>query len=396
MLYSATSREGAAPLGVSATSAIEASSVWLSDLSLTRFRNYGELRLSLDARRVVLTGANGAGKTNLMEAISLLAPGRGLRRAKIAQMACHDCGEQGWTVSAQVETEEGSLRAGTGIVANEEDDEEASRRIIRINGEPAAQMDLAERFAVSWLTPEMDQVLGDSPSARRKFLDRLVIAFDPAHTGRLQRYDKATRQRSRLLDEGKGDEAWFEALETEIATSGVAIVAARKSLVEALDTEAQKPLEEFPSAQLELRGEAEEWMDSMPAVEVEDRIKAEAKEARLRGEKTILGASKSILITRHSDTGQDAESSSTGEQKALVISVILAHAQLQANRLSHPPLLLLDDIASHLDEARRESLFEVTSSLKGQVWFSGTDQENFKIPLKDSQHIEIEEGRLCA
>lgn len=373
--------------------------VWLARLSLQGFRNYDTVSLQLGPGPVVLTGANGAGKTNLMEAVSLLAPGRGLRRAKTAQLmrrspvsATSGEGRAQWSVAAQVETADGPVRAGTGIPTEHQG--ETQRRVIRIDGEPSSQMELAERFAVSWLTPEMDQVLAAAPSERRRFLDRLVIAFDPAHTGRLQRYDKAARQRSRLLDDGVADATWLEALESEMATSGVAIIAARKAMVDALDREAALPLPAFPSARLRLEGEAEAWMDTMPAVDVEDRIRAEAKQARQRGEKSMPGASASQLVAIHSGTGQEAELSSTGEQKALVISVILAHARLQARRLGRPPLLLLDDIASHLDMVRRNALFDLTMELSGQVWFSGTDASMFNGILAKGQHVPIAGGRV--
>lgn len=372
--------------------------VWLAQLTLSGYRNYDTVSLALDHRPVVLTGPNGAGKTNLMEAISLLAPGRGLRRAKTAQLArqpqpaANADQPNPWSVAARVETPEGPVQAGTGVLA--ENLTENSRRVVRIDGEFSSQMELAERFAVSWLTPEMDQVLAAAPSERRRFLDRLVIAFDPAHSGRLQRYDKAARQRGRLLDEGQGDAAWLEALEAEMAASGVAIIAARKALVDALDREAAQPVPVFPSARLELDGEAEGWMDAMPAIEVEDRIRAEARSARARGDKTMPGASASVLIARHSGTGQQAELSSTGEQKALVISVVLAHARLQARRLRRPPVLLLDDIASHLDARRREALFELACDLDGQVWFSGTDAAMFDKVLSKGQHVPIAGGRL--
>jgi DNA replication and repair protein RecF len=370
-------------------------SVWVSAISLTGFRNYDQLSLALNGQAVVLAGANGAGKTNLMEAVSLLAPGRGLRRAKTTRLQWQSPvseSTQGWSISARIQTPEGSFQAGTGVMAD--DTAEKPRRIIRVDGVDQSQIALAERLAVSWLTPEMDFVLAASPSERRRFLDRLVIAFDPAHAGRLQRYEKATRQRSRLIEDGISDNNWFDAVETEMATSAVAIIAARKALVEALDQEAGVPVPAFPSARLALDGEAEAWLDSMPAVDVEDRLREEAQMARQRGDRSMPGATASLLRVYHSDTGQEAELSSTGEQKALVISVILAHARLQEQRLSKPPLLLLDDIASHLDSYRREALFELAAGLKGQVWFSGTDLGLFAPMLRHAQVISLSSGRV--
>ena len=358
-------------------------SVWVSSLQISGFRNYPTLSLSTKRQPIILAGPNGAGKTNIMEAISLLAPGRGLRRAKsqmwtnvLATDQPETIKNKTWSISAEVNTEDGPVRAGTGTKL--QDDGEVGRRIIKLNGEVSSQTALAESFSVSWLTPEMDDVLASTPSERRRFLDRLVIAFDPAHAGRLQRFEKLYRQRNRLLDEGQADEAWLSALEAQMAEAGVAIIAARQSLVDALDEEASLPLPMFPSARLHLEGQAEEWLKTMPAIDVEDRLAAAAKESRLKSDKSLPGPTSSLLVVRHSETGQTAEMSSTGEQKALVISVVLAHARLQEKRLKQPPLLLLDDIVSHLDQDRREALFALTSSLGGQVWFSGTDLSLFE------------------
>ena len=374
-------------------------SVWVSSLQAHGFRNYLSLDLSLENRPVVLVGPNGAGKTNIMEAVSLLAPGRGLRRAK-AQMWPYTPPQikaeppaKTWSIAAQVHTDDGPVRAGTGTKPQEES--ELGRRIIKLNGEVSSQTALAEAFAVSWLTPEMDDILATSPSERRRFLDRLVIAFDPAHAGRLQRFEKLYRQRNRLIDDGKWDEDWLSALEAQMAEAGIAIIAARQSMVAALDEEAALPLPMFPSARLSLEGQAEEWLKTMPAVDVEERLVAASRNARHNGDISIPGPTSSLLVVSHSQTGQIAEMSSTGEQKALLISVILAHARLQAKRLSKPPLLLLDDIVSHLDEERRKSLFELTTSLGGQVWFSGTDTTQFKdlgVSGLTPQIISIQDG----
>jgi len=375
-------------------------SVWLREIQLTSFRSYDSFALALDAGPVVLIGPNGAGKTNLLEAVSLLSPGRGLRRAQALHLPWRAAGKSSppsscsWSIAALIETPDGPVRAGTGVLPRTAG--ENPRRVIRIDGEYASQMALAERFAISWLTPDMDGVLAAAPSERRRFLDRLVIAFDPAHAGRLQRYAKAARQRNRLLEEGRGDAHWFDALEAQMAEAGVAIIAARQALVTALDREADEPLPAFPSARLKLEGQAEAWLESMPAVDVEDQIRREARAARLRGERALPGPSGSLLTVVHSGTGQTAEISSTGEQKALVISVVLAHARLQARRLQRPPLLLLDDIASHLDAHRRAALYDLTAELAGQVWFSGTDQSLFQPMASAPQFVFLDhDGAIC-
>jgi DNA replication and repair protein RecF len=373
--------------------------VWIRCLGLSRFRNYHQLDLTLDDRMVILVGPNGAGKTNIMEAVSLMAPGRGLRRAKrdqfmqnakAAQPSVSDTSQSWrWAVSCEAVTELGAFRAGTG----EDIQQENGRRVIRIDGEAASQTALAERLAVSWLTPDMDSILGGSPSERRRFLDRLVIAFDPAHAGRLSRYDRAMRQRNRLLED-RAEDRWLCAVEQELAETGVAIIAARQVMVDALDHEASIPVAGFPAARLAMTGTAESWLKDMPAVDVEDRILAAARHQRQNGEMNMPGAHNSLLEVQHSQTGQMAETSSTGEQKSLVISVILAHARLQNQRLSRPPVLLLDDIVSHLDAERRLALFELTAALPGQVWFSGTDSISFAPISRDANIIHLDKGQM--
>jgi len=386
-----------------------ASTLAITNLRLQNFRNYSGCHLALGglassggrSSSVVLVGANGAGKTNMLEALSLLAPGRGLRRAKADLLSRQSApsNEGGtlknaegaiWSIAAELETTDGPLRLGTGTML--QDDGAAGRRIIKINGEFSSQSVLAEHLAVSWLTPDMDGVLAAAASERRRFLDRLVIAFDPAHSGRIQRYEKAYRQRNRLMEEGQQDQSWYEALEQQMAESGMAIIAARQAMVDALDIEAAMPLPSFPSARLRLDGDVETWLATMPAVDAEDRIKSEAKANRLNGNTTMPGPMNTVLTVSHSKTGQNAELSSTGEQKALVISVILAHARLQSKRLKRPQLLLLDDIVSHLDEARRRTLFELTADFAGQVWFSGTDAEAFATMQNDHDIVFIEDG----
>lgn len=372
---------------------------WIRRLGLSRFRNYHDLDLMLDERMVILIGPNGAGKTNIMEAVSLMAPGRGLRRAKREQLMLNGEAHKRpaaafsdnwrWAISCEAVTEFGAFWAGTGEEVNQDN----GRRVIRLDGVNASQAALAERLAISWLTPDMDSVLAGSPSERRRFLDRLVIAFDPAHAGRLSRYERGMRQRNRLLEDGAEDR-WLAAVEQELAETGVAIIAARQTMGDALDQEAAMPVVGFPAARLRITGLAETWLHDMPAVDVEDRIRSAARSQRQLGEVTMPGPHNSVLEVRHSDTGQMAETSSTGEQKSLVISVILAHARLQNQRLSRPPILLLDDIVSHLDAERRLALFALTSALPGQVWFSGTDSISFAPISREANVIHLDKGQL--
>ena len=354
-------------------SVADACAVWVQGAHLTRFRNYEDAAFAFDARPVILLGSNGAGKTNLMEAMSLLAPGRGLRRAgheQIGKMGTQAESGWQWAVSCEVMTDLGAFQFGTGVEAGDDN----CRRVVRMDGAVTSQMAVASRVGVSWLTPSMDGVLAGSPREKRQFLDRLVVAFDPAHAGRLTRQSRAMRQRNHLLEES-GDSGWLVAIEHELAAASVAIIAARLALVSALNHEAE--VGGFPMAQLKLCGDVEDWLADMPAVDVEERLRHTARALRQGGEVTMPGAHQTVLEVRHARTGLVAESSSTGEQKALVISVILAHARLQNQRLGRPVILLLDDIVAHLDAERRLALFAETTKLAGQVWFSGIDRASF-------------------
>ena len=359
--------------------------VWIRQLSLSRFRSYESADIALDNKAVVLVGANGSGKSNMLEAISLLAPGRGMRRAKsdhwphqptTPSIASHDESGWQWAVSADIAVDDTVLRAGTGQSAG------AARRAVRLNGTPASQNQLAECIAVSWLTPDMDAVLAASPRERRRFLDRLVIAFDAAHAGRLSRYEKGMRERNKILEgEVKGDGAWLDAIEQDLATTGVAICAARLALTAALNAESAIPQPLFPTARLSLHGEVEDWLATMPAIDAEDRMRRLAAERRDPAAASMPGPHNTLCVAVHSATGREGGQSSTGEVKALLISIILAHARLQAKRLVRPPILLLDDITAHLDDGHRQALFDLTAELGGQVWFTATDAGLFD-PIK--------------
>ncbi|MEE8444333.1 MAG: AAA family ATPase, partial [Alphaproteobacteria bacterium] len=257
-----------------------AANLSVAQLSVTGFRCYGEARLELDARPVTLVGPNGAGKTNLLEAISLLAPGRGLRRARIAEIDRRG-GPGGWGVAATVETPGGPVRIGTGREADGE------RRVVRINGAPArGPAALAEYVSVVWLTPEMDRLFREGASARRRFLDRLVYGFDPAHAGRVAAYDHALRERARLLRTGGWNDSWLAALEDTMAARGVAIAAARLDMVRRLDRALAASRGPFPGVGLAATGAVEDWLRDGPALAAEDRLKAALAEGRAEDART--------------------------------------------------------------------------------------------------------------
>lgn len=363
----------------------------IARLAVTRFRCYESVRLSPDARPVVLTGANGAGKTNLLEAVSLLAPGRGLRRARLAEMDRHgDAG--GWGVAATVSTPQGEVEIGTGR------EPEGERRVVRINGEAArGQIALAEFVSALWLTPDMDRLFREGASARRRFLDRLVYGFDPAHAGRVTAYEQAMRERTRLFAEGRGDDAWLTALEETMATRGIAIAAARLEMVHRLSRALAAATGPFPGVALSVVGTVEEWLGSQPALAAEDRLKAALRSARRQDEQsgaTSVGPHRSDLAARHLAKDMPAAYCSTGEQKAMLIAIVLAEARLQAAERGVAPLLLLDEVAAHLDEERRRALFDVICALPGQTWMTGTDTALFA-PLGDrAQHFSVAEAMV--
>ena len=371
--------------------------IFVSSLTLTSFRNYPYLKLDLTeqkAKPVVVIGPNGAGKTNLLEALSLFSPGRGLRRAARADFLYHHRGQAHppvWGVSAQIETDMGPLQLSTGLSA----DKPEGARLFRLNGAKSSASHIATHVALSWLTPQMDGLFIGSPSARRRFVDRLVIAFDPAHSARLSRYEKWYRERQKLIQD-RSDETWIDALETQLGEMGVAIMAARAALVRALSETIYQGDEAFgfPRLHMSMSGGGCAWLDHEPAAVVEDKIKQDARRRRQGGELTMLGPQAQDLDTIHLAKNQPAQLASTGEQKALMIAAILAHARLQQQRLSRPPLLLLDDVAAHLDETRRACLFAATSELQGQVWYSGTDKQAFEKLAPFAQFLHVEDGKI--
>lgn len=346
----------------------------LSRLTVTNFRCYTRARIDMDARPVVLAGANGAGKTNLLEAISFLAPGRGLRRAQLAEAARRGTLDGSWAVAATIQAPSGETNMSTGRLS---DLDGRDRRVMQIDGkEVRSQTALAERLWLVWLTPQMDRLFLDGPSARRRFLDRLVYAFDPAHAGRVTAYEQAMRERLRLLASG-GDPAWLTALESQMAERGVAIAVARRLLVAELAGILHAPRSSsFPMVDLSVTGMVEEWLSANPALAVEDRIRHALAAAR-RGDAdagtTSIGPHRSDIRVRHSDKDIEAEYCSTGEQKALLLSLILAHTQLVAAHRGATPILLLDEVVAHLDEARRCALFDAICALEVQAWLTGTD-----------------------
>lgn len=358
-------------------------------ISLTRFRNHASTTLEVDRQVAVLTGANGSGKTNLLEAVSFLSPGRGMRRARLSEI--DRVGDSGaWAVSADVAGKLGEVRIGTGRDAGAE----GERRLVRLDGAPArSQSALGDHLTVSWLTPAMDRLFTEGASGRRRFLDRLVYAFDGEHAGRVSGYEHAWRERNRLIKDGRREAAWYAALEDTLAETGVAIAAARAHLVARLNRICAATREPFPAAELALDGEVDRWLVGVPALEVEDRVRASLAAARFAGQEAE-GPHRTDLAVSHVAKAMPAARCSTGEQKALLVGIVLAHARLQAIDEHAAPILLLDEVAAHLDDRRRAALFDAVFDLGGQAWLTGTDLSTFA-PIADRARLfDVADGRV--
>jgi DNA replication and repair protein RecF len=367
-------------------------------LVLSDFRSYAALDLPVAGRLVALTGENGAGKTNLLEALSLFTPGRGLRRADLSDMA-RQGGARGFAVSVRLVTDELEVQLGTGLEPGAPG--EAPQRRCRVNraavGSPAA---FAEHLRVVWLTPALDGLFTGAPGDRRRFLDRLVLAVDPEHGSRVNALERALRSRNRLLEDDRPDAAWLDAVEREVAETGVAVAAARRETVERLASliaAARDDASPFPWAGIALEGTLEAELAKAPAVDVEDLYRGWLRDGRPRDRaagRTLTGPQTSDLAVRHGPKGVPAGSASTGEQKALLVGLVLAHARLVAAMAGLAPLVLLDEIAAHLDPRRREALFGILDDLGSQVWMTGADRAAFAGLPAASELFEVTPGRV--
>jgi len=361
--------------------------VLVHTLKLSNFRCYPSARLQMDGTccPVVLTGPNGAGKTNILEALSFLSPGRGLRRAALVDVG-RIGGDGPWAVASTIDAgpSVGRVDVGTGL-APQDDEHTNNRRVVRIDGEtvsgPAAFSDL---WSVSWLTPQMDRLFIEGASSRRRFFDRLMLGLYPDHGRQVSAYERAMRERNRLLgDKGtSADKAWLNALEARMAEHGVAVAAGRIEFAGLLLGQIEmSPEGPFPKAVLALDGMVEQALMNAPATKVEDEFKQRLLNCRALDAKTgrtSEGPHKCDLRVSHKDKDMPAELCSTGEQKALLIGLVLANARLTQQTTGTAPLMLLDEVAAHLDTTRRSGLFEELISLKSQCWLTGTDRSLFE------------------
>ena len=354
--------------------------LFLSRLRLSDFRSWLVLDASFDASLICIAGENGAGKTNLLEAISLLAPGRGLRGARMAEFGRQQAGAGlPWAVAGRFETRLGAMDIGTGS----DPEGHSERRVYRLDGQAVrSQAMLAERVAAVWITPQMDRLFQEGASGRRRFLDRLVWALEPGHAREVAAHDSAMAERNRLLGEGRADPSWLAGLEDAMARHAVAVAAARRALMLRLNAElvAGRATGAFPAARLEIACPILAALAETPAVAVEDALRLGLAADRRRDAAAggaARGAHKADLSLIHMPKSISAEFCSTGEQKALLVSVVLAHATLIAEARGFAPLLLLDEVAAHLDPVRREALFAALAGLPAQVFMTGTDLEVF-------------------
>ena len=372
-------------------------------LTLTDFRNYDHVRLEPGAGPVVLTGANGAGKTNILEALSFLLPGSGLRRARLHDVGRRKPGEdasqgRAWAVAATIAGGPVPVDLGTGL-----ETAGAAKRVVHVDGEAKRALSvLGETFATHWLTPQMDRLFLDGSQERRRFLDRLVFAFDAAHAGRITAYGHAQRERAKLLADNKMDDAWLSALEDTMATRGAAVAAARLGVAERLAAAAQKTEGLFPAALLAIDGLAEQWLTEHPALEVEDRLRDALRTSRARDAHTFGAGGgvtgrlphQSDLLVTHAAKSMPAGQCSTGEQKMLLVGLVLAAARMSAQDEGRVPVLLLDEVAAHLDVRHREALFAEVQALGCQAWFTGTDTNLFSPLQGTAKFYTVDAGRV--
>jgi DNA replication and repair protein RecF len=369
-------------------------------LAVSEFRCYRGAELQAGGASVVLTGPNGAGKTNLLEAVSFLAPGRGLRRAKLAEVDRRAPDGQAsaarWAVAASLAGPSGAIAIGTG--RDPDADEDFDRRVVRVDGlAQRGPASLADHAAISWLIPAMDRLFADAAGARRRFVDRLALGFDPGHARRVAAYEQAMRERGRLLQQGGADPGWLDALEATMAAEGVAVAASRNTLVRRLAAVAGAGEGGFPVPLMAMQGDLAASLDAMPALQAEERLAAALAEGRRRDAETGAagaGPQRDDLDVTFAATDMPAKHCSTGEQKALLIAIVLAHAGLVAAERGRPPLLLLDEIAAHLDAERRAALDREIERIGCQAWLTGTDEMLFQPLLGRARFFRVADARI--
>jgi DNA replication and repair protein RecF len=379
--------------------------LWVERLQLTNFRSYASASVTTDAGPQVIVGANGSGKTNLLEALSLLSPGQGLRRVPFVDLA-RAVGDGGFAVAARAHTLAGPADLGTGLVPGANSRGERTGRIVRIDG--AAQSGsgiLADYLEIVWVTPAMDGLFTGAASERRRFLDRLILCFDHGYRTIAGRFERAMTSRNRLLADGVRDNAQLSGFEQVMAETGIAVAAARLEAVAAMRAIVEKrrardPNSAFPWSAFRLEGTIEDDLSGMSAVEAEDLYAKTLRDTRERDRgagRTLDGPHRSDLIVEHGPKALEARHSSTGEQKALLLGLVLAHAELLTERQEGAaPILLLDEITAHLDVHRRAALFDEILRLGAQAWMTGTDADAFSALAEKARFWGVNEGKIEA
>lgn len=377
-------------------------------LTLTDFRNYKNLRLETDIVPIIITGENGSGKTNILEALSFLAPGRGLRSARLSEIKrIHNITDTNilaadtWSVAAEILKNDEEHTIGTALtrlsrenLSDDGDDEihTYERRIVKIDQQKVSQQsELGKYISAIWVTPQMDRLFSGGPQPRRSFLDRLVYAFDLEHAKRTANYEHLYRQWYQLLKSGCNDHHWLKSIESDMAGLGVAIAAARREQIARLNTFiAAEPDDIFPDVQLELAGTIEKMLDTLPAIKVEDFYAdnlLKQRRAVVQNESTD-GINRTDFKVYFKKKNMPAELCSTGEQKALLVSIILAQTKCQILDKGFAPVLLLDEVTTHLDDVKRDALLHKIKDLHLQAWITSTEPQNFAVLRESAQFIE--------
>lgn len=366
----------------------------ITSLTLENFRNYRTLTLNLKPQPVVLSGHNGAGKTNILEAISLLYPGRGMRSARLREMDNQEAGGS-WVVAAEIKSDQLTHRIGTG----RDPESAAEKRILKINGERERRHSALTSYAcIQWLTPAMDQVFTEGGSARRKLLDRIVFGFSPEHAAYVAGYESAMRERNRLLaDRHRADPHWLTVLERQMAEQGVALTLGRMEAIHRLQDDLAEAIGSFPRAQIALHGIVESWLaEGMSALDAEGSLAEQFQQARTSDAmvgRASIGPHRSHFHVVHNEKNMPAERCSTGEQKALLLSLILSAARARTAWCGLPPILLLDEVIAHLDVDKRRALFDLIQASRIQAWMTGTDAADFQGLGRDVTRLKITGAR---
>ena len=357
---------------------------YLETLNLKNFRNHASLSMKIPQSSILIYGENGCGKTNILEAISLLSPGKGLRKSKtedfLSQRVEMNSNQKTWGINADIVTPNGNVNIGTGLKENSQ----IKSRIVRINSENCSQVELGKILKISWITPQMCILFQSGMSEKRRFIDTLTSSLDTLHLSRVYKYKKLLRQRNNVILQFNSDATWLNSIESQISELAVAIIASRLDLVQALNDLYQEEshnkflTDNFPPAEIKLKGEIEDLLLKKSALEVEDYIKLILKKSRFNDDVFICGPHTSQIEIINRKSKQNVEISSTGEQKLILISIILSHARMLNIKFNMAPILLLDDIVEHLDEIHRAALYQEVTRHSAQSWFTSTSKEAFK------------------